>query len=223
MTTALYRVPPHHHHHRHHHHRHSHSLLYTDQPPVLHDCLELYGEPVITDGLSTYPIWDETKREWLNDQIIRHFRYRRIGSETAAQFAYYLNDTMHAIMRTLNPIFKALDDEIDILDQYHTYDKGTGSTNNTAETKATSGALQSTTPQTQLSQHENYATGLSKTETENTSNADGTSDTYAEHWGRSTDLALVLRNWMSGINNALYILYNGLEPLFMQVWEDDDL
>ena len=59
-------------------------------------------------GLSDYPIFDENYRHILNDKIIRHFYFREIGFETAAQFAFFLRRTMHEHMPYFNQLYNSL-------------------------------------------------------------------------------------------------------------------
>lgn len=58
-------------------------------------------------GLDTYPIFDETYRSKLNDKIIRHFYFREIGFETAAQFAWYLRNQMNEQMPYYNQLYES--------------------------------------------------------------------------------------------------------------------
>ena len=71
---------------------------------TLYDVLN-YGYDL---GLADYPIWDESKRQWLNDLIVNHFMWREIRGETPYQFIYFLNRRMVEHMPTLNPIFATL-------------------------------------------------------------------------------------------------------------------
>lgn len=58
-------------------------------------------------GLDDYPIFDELYRQTLNDKIIRHYYFREIGFETAAQFKWYMRQTMHEIMPYYNQLYKS--------------------------------------------------------------------------------------------------------------------
>lgn len=58
-------------------------------------------------GLSDYPIFDENYRQHLNDKIIRHFYFREIGFETAAQFAFFMRRTMHEVMPYYNQLYES--------------------------------------------------------------------------------------------------------------------
>lgn len=57
-------------------------------------------------GLDKYPIFDELYRPTLNDKIINHYYFREIGFETAAQFAWYMRQTMWEIMPYYNELYK---------------------------------------------------------------------------------------------------------------------
>lgn len=184
-------------------------MIYTTSNPTLHDIVELYGEDY--DGaMSDYPIWNEGEREWLNEMILDHFRYREIAQETPALFLYYLRRTMREMMPTVNPIFEALGKRPDIMAGYSTVDRTTSKGTDATDAKQ----LYSATPQTQLSGKENYATNL----TENESSVTRESADESTHEGRNSSLGAMAAEWLAGVNNGLYIVYNGLEPLFQQIW-----
>lgn len=87
-------------------------------------------------GLSPYPIFDELYRQTLNDKIIKHFYFREIALETAAQFAFFLNDKMNIIMQLYNQWYKSQDLVTDPLSSWdkqtdETYSRQTSSTANT--------------------------------------------------------------------------------------------
>lgn len=210
-------------------------MLTTDAAPTLYDVVNLYGEN-LGESLATYPIWDEAKREWLNGRIYNHFAYRQIAQDTPALFLFYLERRMNDMMLTLNPIFKVLDGEVDILSSYSTSDledATTGSDTQSQSDNVRTGTteqkqLYSATPQTQLSGNENYATNLTEAEGNDTAtttdkssvHTGGDSHADATHEGRSYPVGDMLANWVAGVNNALYLVYNGLEPLFQQVWDE---
>lgn len=174
-------------------------MLISDATPTLHDCIELYGLE-FDSYMADYPIWDEAKREWLNERIREHFEYRQIAQETPAKHGYFLHRTMADMMPSLNPMFKVLDSEIDIL-------SGADSiSTSTAGTKQTYSAL----PQSRLSTDGEYATNATENETTSSSTVSG----------RTAPIGEMLTSWASSVNNALYIVYNGLEPLYMQVFPD---
>lgn len=184
-------------------------MIYTTDTPTLHDVVELYGEDY-AGAMADYPIWKESEREWLNEMVLEHFRYRQIAQETPAMFLFFLRRAMREMMPTVNPIFAALDGSPDIMAGYSTVDRSTSSGKDATESRQ----LYSATPQTQLSGAENYATNLTEAEQSTTrSNAD-----ESTHEGRNASLGAMAAEWLAGVNNALYIVYNGLEPLFQQLW-----
>lgn len=63
-------------------------------------------------GLDRYPIFDEAYRATLNDKIINHFYFREIGFETAAQFAWYMKQTMWEVMPKYNRLYRALETDL---------------------------------------------------------------------------------------------------------------
>ena len=58
-------------------------------------------------GLQNYPIFNETYREILNNNILNYYYESEIGFETAELFKRYLNNTMQLIMPKYNEIYKA--------------------------------------------------------------------------------------------------------------------
>ena len=173
-------------------------MLITDDGPTLHDCVELYGMDW-QQTMSDYPIFDEGKREWLNARIYEHFAYREIAQETPSDHFRLIRRTMHEMMPALNPMFSVLDGEIDILSGYAS----------AGEHESEARQLFSATPQTQLSAAENYATNL----------ADTASSESTKTSGRSMPAGDMLTSWATSVNNALYLVYNGLEPYYLQIFD----
>jgi hypothetical protein len=58
-------------------------------------------------GLTEYPIFDETYRPILNSKILRHYKFREIGLETAGLFKEFLNRKMGEIMPLYNQRYKS--------------------------------------------------------------------------------------------------------------------
>lgn len=173
-------------------------MLITDDGPTLHDCVELYGMDW-NEAMSDYPVFDERKRDWLNARIYEHFAYREIAQETPSDHFRLVRRTMHEMMPALNPMFSALDGEIDILAGYAS----------AGEHESEARQLFSATPQTQLSAAESYATNLT----------DSTSSESSETSGRSMPAGDMLTSWATSVNNALYLVYNGLEPYYLQIFD----
>lgn len=188
-------------------------MLISAETPTLRDVVQLYGEE-LWDTQRPYPIWNEDDRTEFQQKIIDHFEFRKIGQETPALFIAYLNRRMREMMPTLNPIFAALaSDKLDITRTYYTED----ASENASITDTTGRQLFSNTPQAQLSGNKDYATNL----TDTTGNQSGKSNAKATHSGSQGSIAEVLSQWIAGVNNALYLVFNGLEPLFMQIYDEE--
>lgn len=153
--------------------------------PTPYELVELYGYDWQEElGEGSYPIWDESMRKWLNEQIYNNFLYRNIGQETGTDFFRWMRIKLNQIMPILNPVAKfalglteesrdwRLVAEI-VTESGNTFNgtttaDGTGTVTNSGENVTTTVAdtsskasnLTSTTPQTQLSGAENYMTGL---------------------------------------------------------------
>ena len=61
-------------------------------------------------GLTSYPIFDETYRQTLNNNILNYYLESEIGVETAALFKRLLNDRMALIMPKYNKMYVAQDE-----------------------------------------------------------------------------------------------------------------
>lgn len=188
-------------------------MLITDDNPTLRDVVQLYGND-LWDAARPYPIWDESDREELQAKIYDHFEFRKIAQDTPALFVAYLNRRMREMMPTINPIFEALANEkLDIMATYKTVDTNISS----SESNSTARQIFSATPQAQLSGAKDYATNL----TDNTGQGTDQGKSTSTHTGSQGQAAEVLTKWLTGVNNALYLVFNGLEPLFNQLFDDE--
>lgn len=73
-------------------------------------------------GLYTYPIFDEGKRERLNQKIIDHYFYREIGFESLSIFRHKMSIKMNEIMPLYNQRYQS---ELIEFDQFVTTDMTT--------------------------------------------------------------------------------------------------
>lgn len=64
-------------------------------------------------GLSSYPIFDETYRTTLNNNILNYYYESEIGVETAELFKKLLNDRMMLIMPKYNIMYQAQEELIE--------------------------------------------------------------------------------------------------------------
>ena len=103
-------------------------------------------------GLDSYPIFDESYRPILNDKIIRHFYFREIGFETAAQFAFFMRRTMDENMPLFNKYYETEGFVIDPLtnkkygwrETYSMNQEGAGSEASTGSKNTTLGRVDGT-------------------------------------------------------------------------------
>ena len=89
-------------------------------------------------GLDSYPIFDETYRETLNNNILNYYLESEIGVETAELFKRLLNDRMALIMPKYNKMYLAEEEllESGILGNVHlteTMDRDTTTRSNQAD------------------------------------------------------------------------------------------
>lgn len=69
-------------------------------------------------ALKSYPIFDESYRQILNQYILNHFWLREIGAETVGEFDLFLTNTMNEVMPYYNGLFRMAMSEIDPLTNY---------------------------------------------------------------------------------------------------------
>lgn len=139
-------------------------------------------------GLAPYPIYDELKRPFLNDMIIRRYWKREIGAETAASFAWNLNDALCLIMPYYNQLWslKVLDaahllqedftETVKILENLNVAEtiggtsSGSGSSKTSSSSNSTGRMLD--TPQARIQNlDDGWLTNASKDETTESGNA----------------------------------------------------
>lgn len=106
-------------------------------------------------GLDNYPIFNESYRETLNNNILNYYYESEIGFETAELFKFYLNNTMQLIMPKYNEMYKAQEKALlDILGNVDLYEESTRENKNKVNTTSNSNSatknLFQDTPQGQL-------------------------------------------------------------------------
>lgn len=179
---------------------------------TLYDVLN-YGYDL---GLADYPIWDESKRQWLNDLIVNHFMWREIRGETPYQFIYFLNRRMVEHMPTLNPIFATLEsisaDELSRTSRSKT-DHVSDSTVNGSQT---ADAYSSRNPkETMVDKDPTLYYDAGQHNTGHNSAANHLQDSYKnDTYGNAV---MGLQQWALGVNNALEMLFTSLEVCFCQL------
>lgn len=195
------------------------------------------------DSERPYPIFDERYRETLNSRIYDHFALRRIAESTPQLFIFMLNRRMRENMPAYNEIYKKLAKEG--FDPYLTSEAHTAG-NNRSTTEAESGSTSNskanalstaTTSNTPASYMENpydpkYMSSLSQNKSDSTSEATGNEssrgnsigDYIIEATGRSGYLGdAIMSSLATGFLNTDLMVCDMLEPLFMQIWDDQPL
>lgn len=170
-------------------------------------------------GLSDYPIWDEGRREWLNQRIIEHFWYREIGLETPNLFIYYLNVRMRENMPALNPLFAALDKATtdDVLGSGSTHQESTA--DGTQSTDGESKSIATRQPQSMLQADALEDARYWESGTWGTSTSSGTSgQTGSADVSTQSGLADASARWVEGYTNLLDMVFSFLEPCFCHLY-----
>lgn len=197
--------------------------------------------------MSSYPIFDETYRNILNNNILNHYYENEIGFETAALFRFYLNQTLNEIMPKYNVLYKVQKRiiEKDLLLNNINITENLKRTNNTEMTSNSnsnstnngtndSKNLFLDTPQGQIYKGSiddaNYATNVTfdKNTTSNTisdnSNASGNTNNTENYIksiignsGNKFNIEL-LNEIKNNIMNIDLMIINELNDLFMQIF-----
>lgn len=201
-------------------------------------------------GLKTYPIFDEDYRSTLNTNIMNHFWYREIGTETVDQFVKMINDRMLLNMPTFNELYNSARftyDPLSTIDiQTVTHQRGDSDTTSKNDEKSTtsgsvdndskSQSISSDYPAAMLSQAGDYASSGSnssaKTLTENKANSVGSSvgesssstvsDGTTRTSGRQVSGAQLVLEYRQTIINIDRMVIDSLDSLFMRIWETND-
>ena len=186
----------------------------------MRDIVEGYGFDL---GLSDYPIFDEAYRSILNQKIQEHFWFREFSADTPQRAIFYLNRKMREQMPQINKLYEALRDEDPFFVISETSGESTGTGTEKSSSVGDAKQIFSDTPQVQLiGGHDDYATTL--TGNVSTANADATRNSTSSYVTRTKTQAGTLvaaaEIWIGGVNNADLVLFDRLEPLFVQVWND---
>lgn len=178
--------------------------------------------------LQSYPIFDESYREGLNNKIIRHYWFREIGFETAALFRDRLAMTMTEIMPYYNQLYKSQLISVDpmithrLIRELGRTENNTGSSNVSADGKT----VYSDTPQGLLSigdiEDELYASNASIANSNTDSSASenrsaNESETFFGNTSGKSESELLIQYRKTFLNIDMEVIKE-LEPLFMGIW-----
>jgi len=221
-------------------------------------------------GLDSYPIFDPDYRASLNEKIKDHYHGREIGQETISMFKLAMRRKMNEIMPYYNKLYLT---EKMVFDPFSTVDIRTvanaegsqntvnennsdsvtnmatvnaGETSTTSDSDSESRAVNSDTPQTQLSGNEDYATaatdarstsGASTTGVEGstsdvngntvdteraTGEANSTQSNDSRTNGYQGNQTVMLMTYRDSLLNIDMLVIDELKELFMLVWDGGD-
>lgn len=193
-------------------------------------------------GLKSYPIFDESYRETLNNNILMHYYENEIGFETAGLFKVYLNQKMFEIMPYYNELYKVQkkileNDVISNVNLTETFKRDT-STNTSSKSASTSSGIsksknvEQATPQGSLKEENidnySYASNITmdKNDTSNSVNDSATGEssgnenyikTIIGNNGNKYNID-ILEQLKNNLMNIDLMIINELNELFMQIY-----
>lgn len=184
-------------------------------------------------GLNDYPLFNETYRNTLNENILNYYYESEIGFETAELFKFYLNNTMKLIMPKYNEMYKAQEKALlNILGNVDLYEESTRQNENTINTTSNSNSdnknLFQDTPQGQLDftdlENQQWATNytMNKSQIGDESESVGNNnEDYERHLygnnGNKYNIEL-LNDIKNNLLNIDMLIINELQDLFMGIY-----
>ena len=194
--------------------------------------------------MTSYPIFDETYRNTLNQNILYHYYENEIGFETAPLFRFYLNQKLNEIMPYYNELYKVqkklIKDNL-LLNNVNLREEWQGSnTNNTTTTgnsksQSTNNGTSNNknlfqdTPQGNISQQDInaqnvYATNITLNDNSindnSSANGSGTNEyikTIIGNNGGKFNID-ILNDIKNNLMNIDLMIINDLNELFMQIF-----
>lgn len=186
--------------------------------------------------MTSYPIFDETYRETLNNNILYHYYENEIGFETAPLFRFYLNQKLNEIMPYYNELYKVqkklIDDKLLLNNVNLTEElKGRNTTQTSSVSQSTNKGknLFQDTPQGNISQQDInaqnvYATNITLNDNSindnSSANGSGTNEyikTIIGNNGGKFNID-VLNDIKNNLMNIDLVIINELNDLFMGIY-----
>ena len=184
-------------------------------------------------GLKNYPIFNETYRETLNNNILNYYFESEIGFETAELFKFYLNNTLELIMPKYNELYKkqemALENIFGNVDLNEDSKRNNqNKVNTTSNSNTNNKNLFQDTPQGQLDftelENQKWATNytMNKSNVNDSSQSTGNNDeVYERHIkgnnGNKYNIDL-LKDIKNNLMNIDLMIINELNDLFMGIY-----
>ena len=185
--------------------------------------------------LNEYPIFDETYRKTLNQNILNHYYNDEIGFETASLFRFHLKARLNEIMPYYNNLYtiqkKILENAgsglnfKEIISRETSGESQSKSTNN-SESSGNSKNLFQDTPQGRISQasinNQEWATNVTMNQNSNSNDStieDKSSTSGSEDVTRTTNLDIdTFNRVIENIRNIDLQIINNLNDLFMGIY-----
>ena len=182
-------------------------------------------------GLKNYPIFDETYRATLNNNILNYYFESEIGVETPALFKKLLNDRMQLIMNKYNVMYQAQKELLkhELLNNVNLKEEYSGNSKSESESSGTgkNRRLYQDTPQgkinmSDLDVQEAYATDytIDQSNTGNTINDNSTSGYIKTITGNNGNMYAidVYNKFVSSFQNIDQLIIDELSDLFMGIF-----
>lgn len=177
-------------------------------------------------GLTSYPIFDESYRETLNNNILYYYYEDEIGVETPELFKIYLNRTLDRIMPYYNNLYKEQIKMLDkgLLTNVNYEEKSTRDIKTNSNSTNKGKGLYQDTPQGAIDmtefENQHYATNL--TMNKNDDSQEGSSNeeylrTIIGNNGNRYPIEL-LRDIKNNLMNIDNLIIEELEDLFMGIF-----
>lgn len=185
-------------------------------------------------GLQNYPIFNESYRNILNNNILNHYYENEIGFETANLFKFYLNQKLNEIMPYYNELYKNqeklikdnLFDNVDLEESSNRINNT--STNSNSLSNSDSKNLFQDTPQGKIDMtlfdDQTYATNLTlnKAKINDVSNSSGNNNEDFKRKIKGTNgnkyKIDILKDIKNNLMNIDLMIINDLNDLFMQIF-----
>lgn len=184
-------------------------------------------------GLQNYPIFNETYRNTLNNNILNFYYENEIGFETAELFKFYLNNTMQLIMPKYNIMYEKQEQALlKIFDNVNLHETSNRDNENTINSATVSNSnnkvLFQDTPQGQIDftelENQTWATNytMNKSNIGDNSQSSGESSedyerTITGNNGNKYNIEL-LNDIKNNIMNIDMLIINELSDLFMGIF-----
>lgn len=185
-------------------------------------------------GLQNYPIFNESYRNILNNNILNHYYENEIGFETANLFKFYLNQKLNEIMPYYNTLYKAqeeiikdnLFDNVDLKETSNRINKT--NTSSTSTSTSNNKNLYQDTPQGKIDmtvfEDQTYATNLTlnngKINDESNSSGNNNEEFIRNIKGSNGGKYKIeiLNDIKNNLMNIDLMVINELNDLFMQIF-----